>query len=375
MADSDSLSTTPRGQMRACWIGAILPVGLAFVAHVFGGQARDAVETRQPPSLAFSQYLVDEREPEFQPYYQANFYFKNMGDRTVTVTDLKPSCGCLSPKLDERIYPPGADGRFSLKIDPTREKPGPREYYVDVHYTDPEPQVARVTYKLVLPDRKIEISPKALLFYHLTPNGPETSQEVVISDYRERQLAIEGIESTSPLARAELTSKSEDESGNLHVRFKITVAGDVPTGTSRAIINLTTDDPQFRVLQVPVLIRGPEPQVSASELPIQPDPKNLVLAPTADGPVIGKVTLREISAQPLTITKAELVSANGKVDVGPLRGSDNGPLERFRDIRVAIELPEGATDLKSLLVIETDSPEQPRLEIPIVVERNPFLRR
>ncbi len=44
------------------------------------------------------------------------------------------------------------------------------------------------------------------------------------------------------------------------------------------------------------------------------------------------------------------------------------------DIRVAIDLPEGTTDRKSLLVIETDSPEQPRLEIPIVVERNPFRR-
>ncbi len=155
MSESTSTPTNPLLSARLSWALALLPACLGFIAQVRGQVSSPPPEKRAVPALAFSQYLVNERDVEFKPYYQAHFRFRNTGDHTVNVTDLKPSCGCLNPKLDKRVYAPGDRGEFFLKIDPTKEKPGPHEYYVDIHYTDPEPRVARVTYKLNLPDRKI----------------------------------------------------------------------------------------------------------------------------------------------------------------------------------------------------------------------------
>ncbi len=353
----------------ATWSAALLPAVLGLIFHVAGPRAQASSGKRDLPGLAFSQYLVAEEDGEVRPYYRAYYRFRNVGDKTVTITDLKPSCGCLNPQLQKRVYAPGERGEFEIRVDPTKEKPGRKEYTVDVHYEDSQPRVVHVTYRLVLPERKIEISPRALLFYQLASDNQETQQEVIVSDYRTRHFNVTGIESTSPLVRAELLDKHEDEAGNQHIKFQVTVAGTVPQGTSRAIVNISTDDPAFSTVQLPILIRGPDRAETDGELPVRPDPKSLVLVPRDNAKATGRVTLREIAPVPITIRSVRIVSANGEVLIGEVRPGETGPLERLRDLDVSLDVPAGVDELKALLVIELDSSQQPRIEIPIVVER------
>src|SRR5437588_9280473 len=44
------------------------------------------------------------------------FEFVNRGPGTVTITDLRASCGCLAPRLEKRSYQPGESGALLLEV-------------------------------------------------------------------------------------------------------------------------------------------------------------------------------------------------------------------------------------------------------------------
>lgn len=349
-----------------CWVGACLPLLLAMAVHWMGPEAQAAPESRQLPSLAFSQYLVDEGAPPVRPVYTANFYFHNTSEKVVTIKELRPSCGCLNPKLEKKEYQPGEEGHFSIRVDPTKEKPGPREYFVDVVYEDPQPQEIRVTYKLVLPQKSVEITPKALVFYQLS--NQETVQDVKISDYRSRHFKILSMESTSPLVRAMLVNEQEDDAGNKHHELQVIVNGKVPEGTSRAIINIQTDDPQFNRLQIPIIVSGPKPKVSKDDLPLKLDPPSLYLKAEADGTANTSLRFYDFQPTPAELSDVRLTSLEGTVELGESKTSSLGPLVKEREINISLQMPDNVREQKGILVIETDSKLQPRLEVPIVIE-------
>jgi Protein of unknown function (DUF1573) len=350
-----------------CWCGALIPVLLGMFWP--SGEPRvQASGQRDLPGLVFSQYMVNEGLPEVQAYYFARFSFKNVSNETITVTELRPSCGCLNPKLEQRVYKPGEEGEFHLRVDPTKEKPGPREYFVDVLYEDPHPRSARLTYKLTIPDRKIDIAPKALVFYQISDSGESTTQKVVISDYRSRHFEVLGIESTSPLASAQLVSTELDESENLHVTLDVTVAGTVPPGTSRALINVRTDDPTFKVLQVPILIRGKNYAIAEVDLPLKIDPKSLYMYADEHGRAEASLTFQDYQPRPVTLKQVSLSSIEGTVKLVDTDLLPSQLVPRRTKIELSLQIPPGVDDQKGILVIETDSNLQPRMEVPIVIE-------
>jgi hypothetical protein len=368
MSAINAETNTTRRTARLCWCGALLPTLLALCWQTGGLRAQASLENRNRPGLAFSQYMVNEGLPEVQPYYYARFAFKNTSDNPITIDELRPSCGCLDPKLEQRVYKPGERGEFHLRVDPTKEKPGPREYFVDVIYKDPQPRSARLTYKLILPERKIEITPKALVFYQLSDSGASTSQEVVISDYRSRHFEVQGIESSSPLAEATLLATERDDADNLHVKLQVTVAGSVPPGTSRALINVRTDDPTFKVLQVPVLIRGRNYAIPEEDLPLKIDPKSLFMYADEHGQVRASLTFLDYQPRPVTLKQVSLSSIEGTIQVHDPDPLPDALVPRRTKIELALQIPPGVEDQKGILVIETDSKLQPRMEVPIVIE-------
>lgn len=351
-----------------CWSGALLPFALALIAHLVGPQAQAAPEGRPIPSIVFSQYMIDEGAPVLRPLYKTAFEFRNQSDRTITIKELNPSCGCLNPRMEKTVYEPGEIGEFWIAVDPTKEKPGPREYFVDVLYEDPEPHTVRVTYKIILPERSLEITPKALVFYQLPGNEAETEQEVVISDYRGQSFQILSMESTSPLARAVLVNAEADEAGNMHHRLMVTVSGNVPPGTSRVLINIRTDDPDFDLLQLPVLISGPKPLVSKADLPLKVDPSALFLKADSDLMVETSLMYYDFQPKAAVIRSTSLTSIEGNVELGPVENSPLGPLVRQRKLNLSLKIPSAVQEHKGLLVIETDSQLQPRIEVPIVIQ-------
>lgn len=248
------VTSPPRWKQAVLCLGALFPFAASLGFHAAGPSARPVAHTRATPGLAFDQYAVNLGPIEPTPYAFASFRFTNVGSETVKITGLTPSCGCLQPQLAKWDYEPGESGRFHLRIQTAKEPSGPKEETVRIVYEDPEPREVTLTFKVVLPEDKVFVTPKALFFYQLG-SGP-TEQKIYVTDRREQGLRVTRVESTlDHLITAELLPADETEQAFQSV-VSVHLPAEVPPGTHAGHIVLTTDDPEYPELTVPVRVQG-----------------------------------------------------------------------------------------------------------------------
>ena len=249
----------PRRKSRALlFFAALTPFLCAVVAHAVGANAQQPVRGEAPPALVFEQYLVNLNEVPPLPLLEGKYRFTNRSNRVVTIKELKPSCGCLNPRLEKRVYQPGESGQFSVRVETAGEEPGPKDYFINVSYEDSRPRQVELSFKFILPERKIVIRPRALLFYQLGTGA--TRREIVVTDFREQTLKIVDIACKSPFVSAGVTHAGTTPFGHYEMRISVTVADGIPPGKHETLLKLKTDDPDYPVLHVPLWIHGPDKQ-------------------------------------------------------------------------------------------------------------------
>lgn len=248
---------------------ATLPFVAASFAHWTGSRVQTSIAGEAKPALAFETYLVDTGlVKETSRTVAARFRFKNLSDQTVTVKELIPSCGCLNPQLDKKVYLPKEVGEFVLKMETAGESPGQKEYFVDFQYEDTKARSTRLTFKLELPIRRLVVKPKALVIYQFTPG--RTVHPITVSDYRAgKDFEIVSVESTSKYAKVEL-GKLEQKDGLRQQKLEVIVEDIVPPGKHNGLIVITTNDSDFPELFVPLIIQGPDPQTAQKNSPASP---------------------------------------------------------------------------------------------------------
>ncbi len=246
--------SNPTFRQSLLYSAAGLPFLLAIAFQIVGPQMREPLQAAERPALAFDQYLVNLGPTEPSQQVFARFSFTNASDRTVEIKELKPSCGCLNPRLAKRIYGPGEPGEFSLRVQTANEQPGPKTYYCKIIYDDGKPREADVTFKLTLPEKTVIVRPKALAFYQF--NDQPTYRDIVVTDFRMRKLQLTGVECSTKFANVALGDPGFDPDGN-RLHKIIVLVQKVPPGRHRGLITIHTDDPKFPQLRVPLLIEGP----------------------------------------------------------------------------------------------------------------------
>ncbi len=214
-------------------------------------------ETR--PGLAFDQYLVNLGLVPDQAEHKAYFAFTNTSDRPVKITALRPSCGCLDPRLPKTIWAPGERAVFSLKILATREPPGPKEYTCRVEYDDGESRETLLRLKVDLPEQKLVVTPKALIIYQNTPDP--VTRPIALSRHLSRRINLLDVKTSSPLATAAIGQDRISAEGVRTAEVLVTV-GDVPPGRHQVFVHIATDDPDYPEVRVPVLVMGPSPRTA-----------------------------------------------------------------------------------------------------------------
>lgn len=236
---------------RAGWIVlALVPCLTSLGFHLVGPTPTPQAGDAHRPALAFDQYAVNLGPIPPMNRVKAWFRFTNLSDRPVKVTKLKPSCGCLKPRLDKRNYAPGETGEFFVQVSTAGEEPGPQEYTITVEYEDPKPQSVVLTFRLELPARQVYISPRAVLVYVF---GEKTAEkEIVVSDNRLNPMTVTGVEADAEFLTANV-GETQIEDGIQRTPVKLQVAP-VPVGRHGGLLKIFTDDPKFRVLRVPVRV-------------------------------------------------------------------------------------------------------------------------
>lgn len=236
---------------------ATLPFISASYAHFTGSKIQKSIAGEAKPALAFETHLVDTGlVKETTRRVGARFRFKNLSNQTVTVKEISPSCGCLSPQLKKKVYLPNETGEFQLKMETAGESPGKKEYFVDFKYEDGKERTTRLTLKLELPIRRLVVKPKALVIYQFTPG--RTTHPVTVSDYRsDSDFKIISVKSDTKYARAELGGL-EIKDGLRQQKLDVIVEDSIPPGKHSGMITITTNDQNFPELYVPLIIQGPD---------------------------------------------------------------------------------------------------------------------
>lgn len=247
----------PRPGIRCAAALACVPFVLAIVAHAVPTRVTPVAAAPPRSPLAFDQYLVDLRDHVgLRPVIRAHFDFTNMGDRPVTISELVPSCGCLSPQLwgDQKVFQPGQKGRFYIAMQTANEEPGPHEYTVKVRYEDTQPREETIEFRLILPEVKVSVEPAELAFYQL--NGQDSEATVRVSDRRVRPLDVVSAECTLPGVTVKVLTPEPGDDGRNKVPIKVHVDGEYPAGRHRGLVRIATSDPEFKELRVSLYIEG-----------------------------------------------------------------------------------------------------------------------
>jgi len=260
---SAATTPVPTSARAIAWcLLALLPVATAVGFDVAGPRPQPIVVGSEPrPGLAFDQYLVNLGQVPAQAEHRAFFAFTNTGSTPVRVTALRPSCGCLDPKLPRATWQPGERAVFSLKILATREPPGPKEYTCRVEYNDGKPREVLLRLKVDLPDQKLVVSPKAQIFYQNTPDP--VTRPITLSRHHTDRLSILDVSSSSSIVQAVIGRDRVSAEGQRTAEVLVTV-GAVPPGKHQVFVEIVTDDPEYPQVRVPVLVIGPPVAKSAA---------------------------------------------------------------------------------------------------------------
>jgi hypothetical protein len=233
-----------------------LPLVWSLVTCLSEAQPRSMGELPIIPGLAFEQYYVNLREVAPSEEVYAYFTFHNVGQVTLTIHELQSSCGCLLPQMKKKVYQPGEEGEFLLRIRTTAQQPGPKEFSVKVHYTDTQPRVREVFLRAVFPQEQLYARPMSLAAHQLGTSP--VMQEIIVTDLRKSPASVLGVSSSSDLVQVAVLPATTSASGAKLQRIKVTIDGPIPSGRHTAMIKIYTDDGKISEIKVPMQIFGPD---------------------------------------------------------------------------------------------------------------------
>jgi hypothetical protein len=280
-----------------------------------------------PGPLHVAAPSVDVGEVRVGPPLVRRFAFTNAGPEPLTITDLKASCGCLTPALNQRVYRPGEGGELALEVNTLSQPAGPNRWTVQLGYRCGD-QAGELTLELTARlKQEIEVRPAALVFQGV---GALTAN-VTVHDLRPRPLRIESVAASVPFLHA------RDEAGSVRVE----ISDDCPDGRHATTVTIATDDPDYREIKVPVtIIRTPKRRVTAApaRLTLAPGGSALVQLRAADGTPV-QVEAVESSSPALTHRWAAGPGSFATVRVSLDRATAAGV--RDGEVRVRLRTPAG----------------------------------
>jgi hypothetical protein len=101
------------------------------------------------------------------------------------------------------------------------------------------------------------VRPRALTIYQ--NNSTPTTQELVVTDLRASPFHLKSVRCGSDFVGVELLPEEPARTGEPRkMKARVTVQGLIPPGKHPAIVCITTDDPSYPEIRVPVVIVGPK---------------------------------------------------------------------------------------------------------------------
>jgi hypothetical protein len=194
--------------------------------------------------------VVDKGEVRSGSLLVQHFTLRNQGAGTVEVNEVKPGCGCLTPRLEKRQFQPGERGTLELSVNTLTAATGPQTWRVQVFYrsagrTEALELVLRAN---VIPE--ITIEPAALVVF---TSGP-IRRDLTLIECRPRPLALTDVRCTSPYLQVQAGAPVRNQAGHWSRVLTLEVLPACPPGRHQEAITIAPADPMLAEWQVPVTV-------------------------------------------------------------------------------------------------------------------------
>lgn len=209
------------------------------------------------------------------------FPLRNGGGETVEILDVRPSCGCLAPKLEKRRLRPGESGGLLLQVNTLTQPAGVHSWRVTLAYKSGAIERELPLYVRARIVTEITVEPPSLAIYTDTAIG----HEIVVIDRRREPLIVRAVAASSPYVRAHLGELHRDDAGAWRRTIQVEVSKDCPEGRHEEVLRICTSDPLYAELKVPfTIVKRARRLVSAA-------PASVVLSESADRPLPARIVL------------------------------------------------------------------------------------
>jgi hypothetical protein len=181
---------------------------------------------------------------------------------TVVITGAEAGCGCLRQKLSHRVLRPGDSTEFTLEVNTLTQPDGPIAWNVRVKYQfepDSGPAVPGTLDLAVVAKvkREVSVSPAQLAF---STTG-SSEQVLTVTDHRSgKHLTVLKAGTANPNLTATVGPVADRDKIRTQA-VTLVLAATAPAGQTDETVILTTDDPAYTELRVPVRITMKQPGV------------------------------------------------------------------------------------------------------------------
>jgi Protein of unknown function (DUF1573) len=181
------------------------------------------------------------------------FAFVNTGQVMVELVEVRTGCGCIQPKLPQRLFGPGTRGAIPLELKTLGQPAGPHTWSLTLVYREGSQireQALQVTATVVT---EVTVQPASLMLF---TEGP-LSHQVVLTDLRPKPLENLIVHTSSPFVRAIAGPFKKDAFGNSTCKIDVQIVGELPVGRHDELLVIHTSDPLYEEFTIPITVVKP----------------------------------------------------------------------------------------------------------------------
>jgi uncharacterized membrane protein len=177
---------------------------------------------------------------------------KNVGDDTLKITNVRPSCGCTTAPIDKSTLMPGESGKISVEIDMST-RTGPTTKTITVASSDPK-NPTQIIYLKADVKRAMTFSPTEYFLINNGIVGTEATTSVRITNSGEEAFTVFPPEFVQGNVRVrfDMTAKKEVKPGEeLELKAYVTP---LEAGSANGIIRIATSSnaPEYKSRELPI---------------------------------------------------------------------------------------------------------------------------
>lgn len=277
----------------------------------------------------------------------AKYRVTNAGNAYLSITQVRPSCGCTATVLGKWSMAPGESTVLEATFDPKGLKGGVRKS-IEVVCNDPKSPTASLTLEAEVVQ---EIMPSVeSVYFHMAPKSAVTRSSVRYASGNGDPVQIVDVKAPGAPFLA-FGYRQEGKDLVLEVAFD---GRKVPAGRFRGVEQATVRFTNPRMNQLPLNIQWElKPAILAS-------PAELVFLDTPGKEIRQKLTLNQGEGRPFRITGTRCSLPGVRVE---------GLTQRtpVQDLAVVVPASTKAGRYSELLTLNTDDPDQPELTIRLAV--------